>query len=237
MSDKPSEIAWASASIARRIRAQGDRTAPALHALRRDLSRQLEDRSGRDVVRIALELTQGGEHAFRFVACALIFQHRDALARLTPRAVEQLGHGISSWGDVDVFAGYVSGPAWRSGRLKDSHIRRWARSGDRWWRRAALVSTVALNRKTFGGTGDVARTLAVCRLLADDNDDMVVKALSWALRELIPHDPDAVRRFLTANEPVLARRIVREVTNKLVTGVKKRRAPSCSTRRAPVDIE
>lgn len=128
-----------------------------------------------------------------------------------------------SWGDVDVFAGYVSGPAWRVGRLKDSHIHRWARSKDRWWRRAALVSTVALNRKSIGGTGDVPRTLDVCRMLVGDADDMVVKALFWALRELIRHDASAVRRFLVTHEGALARRVVREVNNKLCTGVKNPR--------------
>jgi 3-methyladenine DNA glycosylase AlkD len=30
-------------------------------------------------------------------------------------------------------------------------------------------------------------------LLVDDRDDMVVKAMSWALRELAKHDPKAVR--------------------------------------------
>jgi hypothetical protein len=51
-----------------------------------------------------------------------------------------------------------------------------------------MVSTVALNRESIGGTGDVPRTLGVCQMLVGDADDMVVKAFSWALRELIRHD-------------------------------------------------
>lgn len=65
-----------------------------------------------------------------------------------------------------------------------------------------------------------ARTLAVCRLLVDDRDDMVVKALSWALRAVVTHDTDAVREFLTAFNGRLAPRVKREVTNKLETGLK-----------------
>ncbi|MCP4251422.1 MAG: DNA alkylation repair protein [bacterium] len=223
MPDRASDIESVSAGIGWTIEAQADRTAPALHALRRDLSKQLEDSSGRDVVQIALNLAKRDEYIFRFAACAVIFHHRDALERLTLKAAEQLGRGIDSWGDVDVFAGYVCGPAWRVGRLKDSHIHRWARSRDRWWRRTALVSTVALNRKSIGGTGDVRRTLDVCRMLVGDADDMVVKALSWALRELIRHDANAVRRFLVTHDGALARRVVREVNNKLDTGVKNPR--------------
>jgi 3-methyladenine DNA glycosylase AlkD len=99
-------------------------------------------------------------------------------------------------------------------------IRDWARSDDRWWRRAALVSTVALNMRSHGGHGDTERTLAIGRMLADDDDDMVVKALSWALRSLVVHDPEAVRDFLRRHDDVLAARVKREVTNKLETGLK-----------------
>ena len=63
------------------------------------------------------------------------------------------------------------------------------------------------------------RPLAVCQMLVDDRDDMVVKALSWALRALSVHAPGAVASFLDEREPHLARRVVREVRNKLMTGL------------------
>ena len=65
--------------------------------------------------------------------------------------------------------------------------------------------------------------MAMCRLLADDHEDMVVKALSWALRELVVHDPDAVQAFLEAHDHGLAARVKREVRNKLTTGLKNPR--------------
>jgi 3-methyladenine DNA glycosylase AlkD len=49
---------------------------------------------------------------------------------------------------------------------------------------------------------------------------MVAKAMSWALRELVIHDPEAVREFLKDHGDVLAARVKREVTNKLNTGLK-----------------
>jgi DNA alkylation repair enzyme len=71
-----------------------------------------------------------------------------------------------------------------------------------------------------GGTGDTGRTLDICQRLVADRDDMVVKALSWALRELVVWDPDVVRRFLEAHDDLLAPRVRREVRNKLDTGLK-----------------
>ena len=107
--------------------------------------------------------------------------------------------------------------------MPEALVHGWARSKDRWWRRAALVSTVPLNNKTRGGQGDAARTLAVCAMLVEDRDDMVVKALSWALRELARRDPKSVRAFLAEHKDTLAARVLREVRNKLNTGLKNPR--------------
>lgn len=83
-----------------------------------------------------------------------------------------------------------------------------------------MVSTVALNMRSHGGMGDVERTFGICHLLVADHDDMVVKALSWALRELVVHDAKAVEQFLDEYERVLAVRVQREVQNKITTGLK-----------------
>jgi 3-methyladenine DNA glycosylase AlkD len=49
---------------------------------------------------------------------------------------------------------------------------------------------------------------------------MVVKAMSWALRELSKRDSGAVRQFLIDHRDQLASRVIREVGNKLATGLK-----------------
>jgi 3-methyladenine DNA glycosylase AlkD len=159
----------------------------------------------------------------RFFGDELILHHPNALSTLTRADLEELGAGMDSWDQVDCFAPYLAGPAWRNGRIGDEVIADWARLPDRWWRRAALVSTVALNVKARGGGGDAKRTLAVCEMLIDDRDDMVVKAMSWALRALAVHDPAAVQDFLEAHRTELAPRVVREVGNKLRTGLKNPR--------------
>jgi 3-methyladenine DNA glycosylase AlkD len=134
--------------------------------------------------------------------------------------VTRLGRGLADWGSVDAFGRYISGPAWQRRVVSDELIRGWAASADRWWRRAAVVSTVPLNLRAAGGTGDPGRTLDICRRLVADRDDMVVKALSWALRELVVWDPGAVRGFVDAHRDELAARVRREVTNRLETGLK-----------------
>jgi hypothetical protein len=48
--------------------------------------------------------------------------------------------------------------------------------------------------------------------------------LSWALRSAVPHDPAAVRAFLTRHRDTLPTLVLREVTTKLDTGLKQRKS-------------
>jgi 3-methyladenine DNA glycosylase AlkD len=191
--------------------------------VRREFSKRLAMADASVVIRVAFRLLEQSGIASRFVAYELICHHRGALGSLRANELRHLGRGIDSWGAVDCFACYLAGPAWREKQVPDTLIYRWAASSDRWWRRAALVSTVPLNNKTRGGKGDLARTLQVCRLLACDRDEMVVKALSWALREAAKREPEGVRQFLSKYESSLAPRVLREVRNKLRTGLKNPR--------------
>ncbi len=190
----------------------------AIRKLRRRLSASLSSEQPSLVFQVASELLSN--FSKRWVAYELIANHTAAYLQLNDEDVEQLGSGIDSWHTVDAFARILAGPAWRDGLIGDETIFRWAQSTDRWWRRAALVSTVALNMRTYGGKGDAKRTLTVCRMLASERDDMVVKALSWALRELVVHDAGIVARFLDEHDEQLASRVRREVRNKLETGLK-----------------
>jgi len=216
--------------IRARLAALPTRRVPAMRALRREYSRRLKAAPARAVVGTALALLDGAGLDERFVAYELVLFHPAALASLTQRDLLRFGRGMDSWGAVDTFGCYLSGPAWREGQVPDALIAGWARSRDHWWRRAALVSTVPLNNRARGARaeqGDAPRTLAVCALLVADRDDMVVKALSWALRELARRDPAAVRAFMKTHGPALAARVRREVDNKLRTGLKNpRRKPS-----------
>jgi 3-methyladenine DNA glycosylase AlkD len=208
------------AEIGSRLEMLTDKSTNGIRTFRRELSRRLASEPSDFVFLLSLKLLETKETVAPFFAYELVQHHREASRGLNSRKLKQLGEGISSWGEVDTFACYLSGPAWRERQVPDSLIARWARSKNRWWRRAAVVSTVPLNNKARGGHGDALRTLQICQLVVHDRDDMVLKALSWALRELAKRDSNAVKTFLNKNKQSLASRVVREVNNKLKTGLK-----------------
>jgi len=217
--------ASAAARIAADIAALPRRTTAAVRAVRRGHSRDLCRADAVFVIEVACRLLASDDR-LRWVACELIRHHSGAFQAVDGALLAEFGRGMASWDAVDGFARTLSGPAWQRGIVADALIYGWAQSPNLWWRRAALVSTVALNMRSHGGAGDARRTLAVCRMLAADREDMAQKALSWALRELIVHDAAAVRQFLADHDAQLAARVKREVNHKLATGLKSPRRPS-----------
>jgi len=206
--------------IDERLASLSHSTTAEIRQVRREFSKRLKDAAPHVVIELGMLLLEARSISYRFVAYELVHFHPAALSHLNAWQLERFGSGIASWSAVDSFAVYLSGPVWRERRVPNALIHGWARSSDVWWRRAALVSTVPLNNKTRGGSGDAYRTLQVCRLLERDRDPMVSKALSWALRELAKRDPRAVREYLSSRKSVLPALVLREVNNKLKTGLK-----------------
>jgi 3-methyladenine DNA glycosylase AlkD len=146
--------------------------------------------------------------------------NKNALGLLRLPDLEELGINMDNWATTDTFSVMIAGWAWRENQITDSDVLSWLNSENRWWRRAAVVSTVPLNLRARGGKGDTKRTLMICEKVVTDHDDMIVKALSWALRELSKTAKPAVETFMEKHEKQLAGRVRREVFTKLETGRK-----------------
>jgi 3-methyladenine DNA glycosylase AlkD len=178
------------------------------------------------VRRVADLLAAGGGWAERVVAYELLEANEAAFRTLTDSDVRGMPAGMADWASIDLFGVTIAGQAWREGILSERGVKEWARSSDRWMRRLSLVATVPLNSRARGGSGDAKRTLALCAMHVDDRDPMVVKALSWALRELAKRDPGPVREFVAEHDVRLAALVKREVGNKLRTGLKSGKRPA-----------
>jgi len=218
--ENPAGVPALAAEIDERIFGLRHPSMKELRQVRREFSKRLKDAAPHVVIELGMMLLEVPQLNYRFIAYELVHYHPSALHHLNAWQLEQLGRGIASWAAVDCFGIYLAGPVWRERRVPNALIQGWARSADRWRRRAALVATVPLNSKARGGSGDAYRTLQVCRLPEHDRDPMVAKALSWALRELAKREPRAVREYLASRRDVLAALVLREVNNKLRTGLK-----------------
>jgi hypothetical protein len=178
--------------------------APSIRQVRQRYSRALRAESSGSVYRFVCALLDGGGWPERVVAWEVLASHPAAFETLNDKEIDRMAEGLADWGSVDLFGVTVLGQAWREGLVSDGKIHSLTQSSDRWRRRLALVATVPLNSKARGGKGDTRRTLQICRNLMDDRDDMVVKAMSWALRELAKRDPEIVKDFIELDEERIA---------------------------------
>ncbi len=182
--------------------------------------KELADWEPENIISFAKDLVDARIFEANQVAFELLWKNRNALIVLNINDLNQLGKNIDNWATTDTFSVMLSGWAWRNNQISDSDVLKWLNSENRWWRRAAIVSTVGMNLRARGGKGDTRRTLMICEKVIDDRDDMIVKALSWALRELSKSDKPAVTEFMNIYDKRLAGRVRREVYLKLETGRK-----------------
>jgi len=211
--------------VRRRLAALPRVDAPSVRTLRRRWSADLAVAPPKTVLLFVRSLLRRAGWAQRVVAWEVLAAHPGAFGLIDDRLAEEMACGLSDWASIDLYGVTVLGQAWREGLVSEARIVRWTKSPDRWHRRLALVATVPLNSRARGGSGDARRTLRICRVLLDDRDDMVVKAMSWALRELAKRQPAVVESFVAREEERLAARVRREVLHKLRTGLKSARRP------------
>jgi len=72
--------------------------------------------------------------------------------------------------------------------------------------------------KTNGFKAAPQKTITICNLLIDDKADMVIKALSWAIRELAENNRSAAMDYFQNNYSKFPARVRREVKAKLESG-------------------
>jgi len=193
---------------------------PDIKKVIREIKSKYRGWSAKEWIQFAIDLVETGFFECQGLAYELVGRDRKILAALTRDDLSALAKNLDNWASVDGFAVGIYGVLWGRGVVKDHDIERLLKSEDHWQRRVAVVSTVALNLKSRGGTGDTHRTLDVCTKVVDDHHDMIQKALSWALRELSKRDREAVISFLQKHENRLAKRVLREVNHKLEFGTK-----------------
>lgn len=192
------------------------RDTPHLRALRKVWSATLKPETGAHVIAVAEALEAVSPQESKWLAYEMIRHHKAAFAEVSQTVVERFARHAASWYAVDALGTVLTGALWAQGRLADDLVDGWAASDDRWLRRSALVATVGRNAVR----PDPARTFALCLRMAEDRDDMVEKAVSWALRWLAQKDRAVVEAFMAEHGHRFRPRVRREVAHKLATGWK-----------------
>ena len=131
----------------------------------------------------------------------------------------------ANWATTDAICGLLIGPLLVAHPALAARMRSWARDrGNLWVRRASIVGLIPLVRK--GEALDVLYDVAI--RLHPDKEDLIHKAVGWALREAGKADATRLERHLRSHGPAIPRTTVRYAIERFDEG--KRRTLMEATR-------
>ena len=125
---------------------------------------------------------------------------------------------ISSWADHDGLVHCLIAPMMAAKAARTKSVFRWAKSDDRWHRRAACVALIRGARaKRF-----FPEIVKLSDSLLGDKDDMVQKGLGWLLRETAKFDAKRTMPYLMKIRGRAPRLVLRTACETLPAGAKRR---------------
>ena len=131
---------------------------------------------------------------------------------------EQWLDRINSWADHDGLVHYLIGPMMIAKPARVRSAFRWARSPNRWQRRAACVCLIRGARLTMF----FPEIIQLSDSLLGDSDDMVQKGLGWLLRETTKFDASRAVPYLMKIRHRAPRLVLRTACETLPAAAKKR---------------
>jgi 3-methyladenine DNA glycosylase AlkD len=200
-------------------------------ATMRDLARSIHaDHNGAwsvdDAMAFAGELIGDGHLEAKSIGIEVVARYR---RDFTPRLLAAWKRWLSdnhsaNWATTDAICGALVGPLLLQHPALGAQMRVWARHRNMWVRRASVVGLIPSARK--GVALDILYGNA--RRLHADQDDLIQKAVGWALREAGKADMARLERYLRENGPSIPRTTLRYAIERFPDG--KRRALLAATR-------
>jgi len=155
-----------------------------------------------------LELLKSPIHEHRLTALfILVDQYKRAESkRKTQISDLYLKHRkhVNNWDLVDSSAPYLLDQA------SPDLLRKLAKSKSLWDRRIAIIATFARISKH-----EFALTLQIAEMLLKDKEDLIHKAVGWALREVGKKDQETLLKFLNTHAAAMPRTALRYAIERL----------------------
>jgi 3-methyladenine DNA glycosylase AlkD len=125
---------------------------------------------------------------------------------------------ITNWSDHDALVYYLIAPLVLADPKRASRLPVWARSRNRWHRRAAAVALIRLAR----ARRERPTIIRISNMLLAEEDDIVQKGLGWLLREWAKADPKPAVKYLMTIRGRTSRLVLRTACEKLTEAEKRR---------------
>ncbi len=170
-----------------------------------------------EIFRLCEELLRSGYMEEAFLATAWL-----------PKMVEQfasddleifkfwIDHYVDNWAKCDSFCNHTVGDFVEKYPQSINEVVSWAKSDNRWLRRASAVSLILPARKGRF----LKEVLEISTTLLCDKDDLVQKGYGWLLREAGKKHQKEIFNFVTCNKRAMGRTALRYAIEKMPANLK-----------------
>lgn len=175
-----------------------------------------------DLLALLEALWDGGSRQERGLLFHLLEHWERWVPGLSQARFDRWRRDLDSWVETDTLGWTLA--VWLAGDpdVRLDYLTELIGDEDVWSRRLALVPLARINRGKLVFTA-LDLTLQLIGRVKEERHPMVTKAASWVLRETAKTHRDKVAAYVEENRDVLAGHIVREVENKLRTGLESGR--------------
>jgi 3-methyladenine DNA glycosylase AlkD len=190
---------------------------PILRKIANETFKEVKGRPAKEILDTCDELLASGERYMRVIAF-IWAQKVKADYRKTDfaRFERWLKNYVNNWGNCDHFCD-ISGELLVLYPQLVSKTKKWAKSKNRWFRRAAAVSLIVPVSKRLM----LDQVFKTADLLLTDDDDMVQKGYGWMLKEAGNQFPDEVFKYVMKNKASMPRTALRYAIEKYPAAKRK----------------
>jgi len=199
------------------VQSHGWRTADLRRAAVRWRCEILQKSDLKFLLQVADHLFAGTINEDKNVAVFLLENITDKFGDEEFRLLESWLPRISNWSDHDALVHYLIAPMVVAKPARASRVFHWAKSRNRWFRRAACVALIqGARRKIF-----FPEIIRLSSMLLSDEDDMVRKGLGWLLRETAKADEQRAVPYLMSIRERAPRLVLRTACETLPRTTRK----------------
>lgn len=131
--------------------------------------------------------------------------------------VKWLKKYVDNWGKCDDFCTHALGHFMMQNPKFLPELKKWAKSKNRWMRRASAVALIYSVRREK----NLDHAIRIADLLLHDGDDLVQKGYGWLLKEASNKYPKEVFDYVIKNRQKMPRTALRYAIEKLPISMKK----------------
>jgi 3-methyladenine DNA glycosylase AlkD len=199
------------------VQSHGWRTADLRRAALRWRREILQESDLKFLLQVADHLFAGTINEDKNVAVLLLENITDKFGDEEFRLLESWLPRISNWSDHDALVHYLIAPMVVAKPARASRVFHWAKSRNRWFRRAACVALIQGARRKML----FSEIIRLSATLLSDEDDMVRKGLGWLLRETAKADVQRAVPYLISIRERAPRLVLRTACETLPSTTRK----------------